>query len=345
MHEEKSRGSGLESRKTRLGRCGLRDPREGSRDRLGKTKSARLLRPWHGASVIVPTPLFSGLFAYKLFSYCSWFCARLFASDCRMMNSVPSFGRESSCGKPVGQNGVLTDTTLGFCRSTKCRKGDVSWKSSKQETVADSTTEAEYIAASNAAKETVWIKKFVIELAVVPSIADPVELYCDNNGDIAQAKEPRSHQRSKHILRRFHLIREIVDKGDTFGRAGTRGKTCVGMHRRGRSTGVRTDKRAGERKQVRKWARAGTRERQRAFGMFGRAGRACMHAGEGRPGSMGAANGSGDWSRSACRSERAGASARGQTCAGVTERLGAGARTSDTVHPRASSESEMMKWT
>ena len=29
-----------------------------------------------------------------------------------------------------------------------------------------------------------------------------------------QAKEPRSHQRSKHILRRFHLIREIVDRGD-----------------------------------------------------------------------------------------------------------------------------------
>ncbi|PKI51369.1 hypothetical protein CRG98_028230, partial [Punica granatum] len=90
----------------------------------------------------------------------------------------------------------------------------VSWKSSKQETIADSTTKAEYIAASNAAKEAVWIKKFVTELAVVPSISDPVDLYCDNNGAIAQAKEPRSHQRSKHILRRFHLIREIIDKGD-----------------------------------------------------------------------------------------------------------------------------------
>ncbi|PKI75854.1 hypothetical protein CRG98_003769 [Punica granatum] len=79
--------------------------------------------------------------------------------------------------------------------------GAVSWKSSKQETVADSTTEAEYITASNAAKEAVWIKKFVTELAVVPSIADPVELYCDNNGAIMLAKEPRSHQRSKQILR------------------------------------------------------------------------------------------------------------------------------------------------
>ncbi|KAK8980508.1 hypothetical protein V6N11_081975 [Hibiscus sabdariffa] len=92
--------------------------------------------------------------------------------------------------------------------------GAVSWKSSKQDTVADSTTEAEYIAASEAAKEAVWIKKFVTELGVVPSISDAMELYCDNNGAIAQAKEPRSHQRSKHILRRFHLIREILDRGD-----------------------------------------------------------------------------------------------------------------------------------
>ena len=41
-----------------------------------------------------------------------------------------------------------------------------------------------------------------------------MDLFCDNNRAIAQAKEPRSHQRSKHIFRRFHLIREIVDRGD-----------------------------------------------------------------------------------------------------------------------------------
>ncbi|KAK8670919.1 hypothetical protein V6N13_037531 [Hibiscus sabdariffa] len=92
--------------------------------------------------------------------------------------------------------------------------GAVSWKSSKQDTVVDSTTEAEYIAASEAAKEAVWIKKFVTELGVGPSISDAMELYCDNNGAIAQAKEPRSHQRSKLILRRFHLIREIINRGD-----------------------------------------------------------------------------------------------------------------------------------
>ena len=92
--------------------------------------------------------------------------------------------------------------------------GAVSWKRSKQEMTKDSTTESEYIAASEAAKEEVWIKKFITELGVVPSIVHPILLYCYNNGAIAQAKEPRSHQRSKHVLGRYHLIREIIGRND-----------------------------------------------------------------------------------------------------------------------------------
>jgi hypothetical protein len=91
--------------------------------------------------------------------------------------------------------------------------GAVSWKSSKQETVADSTTEAEYIAASEAAKEAVWIRKFVPELGIVPSASNPMDLCCDSSGAIVQAKEPRSYQKFKYVLRRYHLIREIIDKG------------------------------------------------------------------------------------------------------------------------------------
>ena len=90
----------------------------------------------------------------------------------------------------------------------------MSWKSSKQSTVADSTMEFEYIALSDAAKEVVWIKKFVTKLGVVSMIVDSVDIYCDNNGAIAQAREPRSHQKSRHILKRFHLIREIVERKD-----------------------------------------------------------------------------------------------------------------------------------
>ncbi|KAL0444835.1 UNVERIFIED_CONTAM: Retrovirus-related Pol polyprotein from transposon TNT 1-94 [Sesamum latifolium] len=61
--------------------------------------------------------------------------------------------------------------------------------SASQATTVDSTTEAEYIAASEAAKEAVWIKYYIQELGVVPSIAEPVVFFCDNNGAIAQANK------------------------------------------------------------------------------------------------------------------------------------------------------------
>ncbi|KAL0445126.1 UNVERIFIED_CONTAM: Retrovirus-related Pol polyprotein from transposon TNT 1-94 [Sesamum latifolium] len=96
----------------------------------------------------------------------------------------------------------------------KLNGGVVAWKSSKQDTTADSTTEAEYITASEAAKEAVWMKNYIQELGVVPSIAEPVVIFCDNNGAIAQAKEPRSHHRSKHILKCYHLLREMVSRGN-----------------------------------------------------------------------------------------------------------------------------------
>ena len=58
------------------------------------------------------------------------------------------------------------------------------------------------------------MKEFITELGVVPSALDPMVIYCDNNGAIANAKEPRSHKNSKHIKHRFHSIREHVKDGD-----------------------------------------------------------------------------------------------------------------------------------
>jgi hypothetical protein len=75
-------------------------------------------------------------------------------------------------------------------------------------------TETEYIVASEATKEAVWIRIFVSELGVVPSASIHMDLYCDNSGAITQAKEPRAHKRAKHVLRRYHLIREIIGRGD-----------------------------------------------------------------------------------------------------------------------------------
>jgi hypothetical protein len=92
--------------------------------------------------------------------------------------------------------------------------GVVSWKSSKQDTIIDSMIEVDYIATSEATKEANWIRNFVSELGVVPTTSSPMGLYCDNSGAIAQAKEPRAHKMAKYVLRRYHLICEIIGRGD-----------------------------------------------------------------------------------------------------------------------------------
>ena len=66
--------------------------------------------------------------------------------------------------------------------------GAVSWSSSKQSIVAGSTFEAEYIAASEAANEGVWMKEFMSDLGVIPSASGLMKIFCDNTGAIAFAK-------------------------------------------------------------------------------------------------------------------------------------------------------------
>ena len=70
--------------------------------------------------------------------------------------------------------------------------GAISWRRIKQSSIADSTMEAEYIAASKAAKEAVWLKFFLLDLEVVPSAQSAITLNCDNSGAVANAKESRS---------------------------------------------------------------------------------------------------------------------------------------------------------
>ncbi|KAK1603658.1 hypothetical protein QYE76_027331 [Lolium multiflorum] len=58
------------------------------------------------------------------------------------------------------------------------------------------------------------MKRFIVELGVVPSALDPLIIYCDNMGAIANAQEPRSHKRLKHIKLRYHSIREYIEDGE-----------------------------------------------------------------------------------------------------------------------------------
>ncbi|GJY59585.1 hypothetical protein Tco_0459477 [Tanacetum coccineum] len=72
-------------------------------------------------------------------------------------------------------------------------RGAVTWKSSKQDIVADSTCESEYIAACEASKEAIWMKNFIGDLGVVPTVQDPIEIFCDNKSVVALIKEPKDH--------------------------------------------------------------------------------------------------------------------------------------------------------
>ncbi|GKA41129.1 retrotransposon protein, putative, ty1-copia subclass [Tanacetum coccineum] len=58
--------------------------------------------------------------------------------------------------------------------------GTVDWKSAKQSIIMTSSTEAEYMAASEASKEAVWIRKFIFRLGVVPINEELINMYCDN---------------------------------------------------------------------------------------------------------------------------------------------------------------------
>ncbi|GKB83703.1 retrotransposon protein, putative, ty1-copia subclass [Tanacetum coccineum] len=59
-------------------------------------------------------------------------------------------------------------------------RGAVDWKNSKQSTTAMSTIEAKYIAASEDAMEAIWIRKFISGLGIVPTINEPIKMFCDN---------------------------------------------------------------------------------------------------------------------------------------------------------------------
>ena len=49
---------------------------------------------------------------------------------------------------------------------------------------------------------------------MVPASLSPITLYCDSSGAVAQSKEPRNHGKRKHVKRKYHLIRDIVQRGD-----------------------------------------------------------------------------------------------------------------------------------
>ncbi|GJY51687.1 retrotransposon protein, putative, ty1-copia subclass [Tanacetum coccineum] len=84
--------------------------------------------------------------------------------------------------------------------------GAVNWKSTKQSIFATSSIDAEYIAAFDASKEVVWIQKFISGLGVVPTIKEPISMYCDNTGAIAITKEHGITKGARHFHAKVHYL-------------------------------------------------------------------------------------------------------------------------------------------
>ncbi|GKA18529.1 putative RNA-directed DNA polymerase [Tanacetum coccineum] len=87
----------------------------------------------------------------------------------------------------------------------------ITWQSQKQKTVALSSCEAEFMAATSVACQAIWLANLVKELT--GQQVEPTTLFVDNKSAIALMKNPVFHGRSKHINIRFYFIRECVEQG------------------------------------------------------------------------------------------------------------------------------------
>ena len=87
-------------------------------------------------------------------------------------------------------------------------EGAVSWFSQRQASVSISTTEAEIVASSEAARELVWLKRLFADLTQI----DKTRLFVDNEAAIKLAHNPEMHRRTKHIETRHFYVRECVQE-------------------------------------------------------------------------------------------------------------------------------------
>ena len=87
----------------------------------------------------------------------------------------------------------------------------ISWSNKKQSSVALSTAEVEYIAASDASKEAIWLRKLLAGL--FGDVLETTVIHCDNQSCVKLSENPIFHDRSKHIEMWYHYLRDMVQKG------------------------------------------------------------------------------------------------------------------------------------
>ena len=86
----------------------------------------------------------------------------------------------------------------------------VSWATKEQSSIALSSTEAEYMAMTQATKEMRWLRVLLEEVGALNHIQQMAGLYGDNQGALALARNPEYHAQRKHIDIQYHFVRELV---------------------------------------------------------------------------------------------------------------------------------------
>eukprot|EP00253_Pinus_taeda_P030532 PITA_30532 len=87
--------------------------------------------------------------------------------------------------------------------------GVVSWMSKKQSVVALSTTEVEYMEATHASKEEVWLQRLCSSMELVQGA---IRIDCDSQSEIFLAKNPAYHSKTKHIDVQYHFVRDMIEE-------------------------------------------------------------------------------------------------------------------------------------
>ena len=91
--------------------------------------------------------------------------------------------------------------------------GVISHSSKRQQTIAQSTTEAEYYTLAKVVAEALWLKQIIGQMMYSGLDIKSVRLYGDNQGSLSLAKNPEFHQQTKYINVKLYFIREHVAKG------------------------------------------------------------------------------------------------------------------------------------
>ena len=109
-------------------------------------------------------------------------------------------------------DGCIDDmkSTSGYAFSLG--SGVISWVSKKQGSVAQSSAEAEYISASLATSQAIWLRRILEDIKEKQNEA--TYLLCDNKSAIAIAKNYVFHSRTRHIVVKYHFIKETISNGE-----------------------------------------------------------------------------------------------------------------------------------